>query len=117
MKKLGWIIAAVMLMAFQCTKDTDDPVVDQDILFARIYENHAWGHLLEGWFIDHTGVVRGFSLSRNPEMNWKSIHDGGLIAEADLLTDYAQTDTTYTTIPLPDLFNYYSFIPEAAEAP
>ncbi len=114
MKTLSLLLAVLFLTAFQCTKDTEDPVVDQDILFARIYENNAWGHQLSGWFIDHAGIVRGFSLSRNPQMTWYPIADGGFITEEKLLNDFSQSDTTYMNVPLPDLFNYYSLIADAA---
>ena len=73
--------------AFQCTKDTEDPIVNQDILFARVYENNAWGHQIEGWFIDNAGFVRGFSLSRNPDMIWHPLLEGGFISEETLLNE------------------------------
>ncbi len=113
MKKTGLLIFAFVLMAFQCSRETQDPVINQDVLFARIYENYAWGHQLKGWFIDHDGRVRGFSLY-GPEMDWKPIHDGGLIPESDLLDDLSLTDTTYLTIPGDDLLHYFSYISAAS---
>ncbi|HYW94867.1 MAG TPA: hypothetical protein VE870_04720 [Bacteroidales bacterium] len=114
MKPLVLVFITLLLMSFQCTKDTDDPIVSQDILFARIYENNAWGHQLNGWFIDNTGDVRGFSILRNPDMAWHPLYEGGFISRDSLLMNLSQSDTTLFKVPLPDLFNYYSLIGEAA---
>ncbi len=115
MKNLGLIVIVLILTSFQCTKDIEDPLVNQQILFARIYENQAWGHQLEGWFIDNTGFVRGFSLGRNPQLDWNRMSDAGYISLEKLTMNFNQTDTTFTKVPLQDLFNYYSFIDDAAK--
>jgi hypothetical protein len=115
MPKIFWIFLSLMLLSFQCEDELDDPIASQDIVFAKIYVNHAWGDSLDGWFIDNAGYVKGFSNQRNPEIDWKEMLDGGFISKSDLLYNYSQCDTLYTQIPLAELFEYYEKIDAASK--
>ena len=101
-------------MAFECSEVSEnDPVARQDILFARIYQNHAWGDQLEGWFIDNAGYVKGFSNQRNQSLDWINSSEGGFITENDLFHNYLQSDTTFMNLTMTELYRYYSKTQEA----
>lgn len=109
------VILSILFMSFQCEKDENDPLADQDILFARIFENHAWGDIFEGWFIDNAGYVRGFSLYRNPDLQWINFSEAGFNSTEEVFQNIMQADTTLTTLPIVDLYKYYQLIPEASK--
>lgn len=93
----------------------DDPIADQEILFAKIYENHAWGYNFNGWIIDNAGYIRGFSLQRNPNLDWKRYSDSGFNSAEEIFHNIMQTDTTLTKVSLSDLFKYYQLIEPASK--
>ncbi len=109
------VIFSILFMSFQCTKDLDGPVMDQEILFARIYENHAWSHNFSGWIIDNAGYIRGFSLDRNPDLDWKRFSESGFNSAEEVFHNIMQTDTTLSNISLSDLFKYYQLIEPASK--
>lgn len=109
------IILSILLMSFQCERDELDPLADQDVIFARIFENHAWGNTFEGWIIDNAGYVRGFSLDRNPQLKWIKFSEAGFNSVDEVFQNFLQTDTTFTILPLADLYKYYQLIPEASK--
>ncbi len=108
------IFLSFLLLAFECSKDDNDPMLKQDVLFVRMYENHAWGDQYEGWLIDNSGFIRGFSAERNPEMEWLDLSGGSFITENIVLEQYYHTDTTFMNLPLSDLVKYYQMIPAAS---
>ena len=115
MNKIFWVFLSLILLSFQCEDDLNDPIASQDILFAKIYVNNAWGNNLEGWFVDNAGYVKGFSNQRNPDIDWKEMKDGGFISKANLLHNYSQCDTVLMQIPLSELFEYYEMIEAASK--
>lgn len=115
MKLIVFVSLSFLLLAFECTKEENDPMLNQDVLFVRIYENHAWGDQYEGWFIDNSGYIRGFSINRNPEIEWLDLSGGGFINENKVLKQYYHTDTTYSNLPFTDLVKYYLMIPAASK--
>lgn len=109
MKKLLIICFSFLFLAFECSElNENDPMVNQDILFAKIYKNDAMGQHIEGWFIDNTGYVKGFSNLRNTSLDWKYTSDGGFISEEDLIYNYLQSDTTFANLRIPELIQYYN---------
>ena len=108
-------ILFILFVSFQCTKDLEDPIADQEILFAKIYENHAWANNFSGWIIDNAGYIRGFSLQRNPDLDWKKYSDSGFNTAEELFYNIMQTDTTLTNISLSELFKYYQLIEPASK--
>lgn len=115
MKYTALVLLSILFMSFQCKKDDEDPMANQDVLFARIYENHAWGDAFEGWIIDNSGIIRGFSLSRNPQIDWIGFTKSGFNSAEEINHNFMQTDTTLEGIPIADLYKYYQLIPEASK--
>lgn len=109
------VIISILFMSFQCEKDENDPLADQDVLFARVFENHAWGDIFEGWFIDNAGYVRGFSLDRNPELQWINFSEAGFNSLEEIFQNIMQADTTLATLPIAELYKYFQLIPEASK--
>ncbi len=115
MSKILIVFTGIILLSFQCEKDDPDPMVQQDYLFAYIYSNYAWGTHINGWVIDNTGKVRGFSNEGNPDFIWHPPHDGGFISKEELTENFMQTDTTFFMIEPSELFYNYELIGSASK--
>jgi hypothetical protein len=116
MKKVLMILAWILMVSSQCSEKFETDIPGQEAVFAKIYENHAWGHSFEGWIIDKSGNVRGFSLSRNPDLQWNRFSDSRYISVEKMEENMIQTDTVYLNIDRNSLVKYYLLIPEAARA-
>jgi len=101
-------------MAFECTKESNEVLLPQDVLFARIYANYAWGESFDGWLIDRKGNVKGFSLSRNPQLDWMNFTESGLNSREEVLHNLYQTDTVYSVVDPNELVRYYEMIEPAS---
>lgn len=88
--------------------------MDQEIIFLKIYENHAWGHSFGGWLIDGEGNVRAFDLRKMTEIDWIQFDEEGYISGRDLLKNSQQTYKTWFSVDHSDLNYYYSLIEEAS---
>lgn len=69
-------VLTVVLVALFIVGCEDTPVYpideDQKIIFHYSYENYAWGHQFQGWFIDQDGLIWDLNESlhwRNEAMN------------------------------------------------
>lgn len=108
-------IAAILFMAFECTKEDSEVMLPQDIVFARIYANYAWGESFDGWLIDRMGNVKGFSLNRNPQLDWQDFTESGLNSREEVLHNLRQTDTIYSVVDPVELTRYYDLIRPASK--
>ncbi len=89
-----WILLCVGVLILSCEKQEVDRDITQPVLFEYEYVNHAWVYTHFGWMIDDQGKVVGYNLPKA----WTSMDHEGYISKDDLLQNYQQSDTVYTTV-------------------
>lgn len=114
MKYILLSVLSILLMSYQCESELEENYVDQEIIFIKIYENHAWGHSFGGWLIDDAGNVRAFDLRQMSEMDWAPFDEEGYISGRDLLKNSQLCFKTWFTVDNSDLYYNYSLIEGAS---
>lgn len=110
MKKFILLIS-ILTFLVACKDDPTDPdTFREEVLFARDYENNAWGYKHDGLIIQKNGDVKGY----NAPDNWVVPDRSGYMSEEDLLSNFSDTYNPFyhgsINVPKDTLEKYYSYI-------
>lgn len=109
-----FIFLGLLFASFSCEKEELSLYASQEVLFARIQENDIREDSFQGWFIDNSGQIKGFSLSRNPALDWKGFTESGFNSKEEIYHNLMQSDTTFLSIPAGEIYKYYQLIEPAS---
>lgn len=84
----------------------------QDILFQYEYQNHAWGSVHQGYFIDREGNI----LVYNQPVNWNQPDKDGIIYQDKLLENLDQCTISEKSVSSSELEKFIRHIPGIASS-
>ena len=114
------IVAGTLILLTAC-KQTDDPAgpgdkdlsEGQEYLFEVMYENHAWGYALKGYYVDRKGYVYGYEYSPEVSYDWDAENPDSIRYD-ELAFKYGHNSELLDSIDIDSLKEMYSLVEEAA---
>lgn len=109
--KVKYLIPLLLLVLISC--NTENPSIQQKILFEQHYTNYAWGYQNNGYLIDSLGNVRAFDVSRDTT-KWNEPDKDGYISAAKMNENLALCKSIVGKVNQDTLTHYSDKIWEAS---